>query len=83
MDTMNNNVHREEDPMADSKGSVFNWLCNQVNQLDTDLIRDMPQCITEYLVNLETNELCGADHGEKSPSRAIAMAIGAVFGALG
>ena len=55
--------------MADSKVSVLNWLRKQISQLDTDLIRDMLQCIAEYLMSLEANELCGADHGEKSPNR--------------
>jgi putative transposase len=55
--------------MADPKISVLNWLRKQVEQLDTDLIREMLKSVAEYLMGLEADELCGAAHGQKSQDR--------------
>jgi transposase-like protein len=55
--------------MADPKISVLNWLRKQVEQLDTDLVREMLKSVAEYLMGLEADELCGAAHGQKSQDR--------------
>lgn len=45
------------------------WLSNQIEQLDTDLLRQMLKAITEFLMGLEADQRCGAGFGQKSETR--------------
>jgi hypothetical protein len=49
LNPMNETVHREEDPMADSRVTILHWLRKQVEQLDTDLVRELLKLIAEYI----------------------------------
>lgn len=55
--------------MAKSKVTPLQWLSNQIEQLDTDLLRQMLKVITEFLMGLEADQLCGAEFGQKSKDR--------------
>ncbi len=51
--------------MAKNTTPPLQWLSNQIEQLDTDLLRQMLKVITEYLMGLGADLLCGAEFGQK------------------
>jgi transposase-like protein len=55
--------------MAEKTIPGLQWLRNQIEQLDADLLRQMLKVITEFLMGLEADQRCGAGFGEKSESR--------------
>lgn len=55
--------------MAKNTIPPLQWLSNQIEQLDTDLLRQMLKVITEFLMGLEADQLCGAEFGQKSKDR--------------
>ena len=56
--------------MAEKTIHPLRWLSNQIEQLDTDLLRQMLKAITEFLMGLEADQRCGAEFGQKSQDRA-------------
>ena len=55
--------------MAKNTIPTLQWLSNQIEQLDTDLLRQMLKVITEFLMGLEADQRCGAAFGQKSDQR--------------
>jgi len=55
--------------MAEKTIPPLQWLRNQIEQLDTDLLRQMLKAVSEFLMGLEADQLCGAGFGQKSESR--------------
>lgn len=55
--------------MAKNTIHPLHWLSNQIEQLDTDLLRQMLKAITEFLMGLEADQRCGAEFGQKSQDR--------------
>jgi putative transposase len=45
------------------------WLRKQLEQASPDLLRAMVQDFAEALMGAETDALCGAAYGERSPER--------------
>jgi len=46
--------------MAKKTIPPLQWLSNQIEQLDTDLLREILKVITEFLMGLEADQRCGA-----------------------
>jgi putative transposase len=55
--------------MAEKTISPLQWLSKQIEQLDTDLLRQMLKTVTEFLMGLDADQRCGADFGKKSEDR--------------
>ena len=55
--------------MAEKTIPGLKWLSNQIEQLDTDLLKQMLKSVAEFLMGLEADQLCGADFGKKSQDR--------------
>ena len=55
--------------MAKKTISPLQWLSKQIEQLDTDLLRQMLKTVTEFLMGLEADQHCGAEFGQKSEDR--------------
>ena len=55
--------------MAKKTIHPLQWLSNQIEQLDGDLLRQLLKVITEFLMGLEADQLCGAEFGQKSDQR--------------
>lgn len=55
--------------MAEKTVPGLEWLRNQIEQLDTDLLRQMLKSVAEFLMGLEADQICGADFGKKSQGR--------------
>ena len=55
--------------MADPRIFFLGLLRKQVQQLNTDLIREMFKLAAEYLMGLDADPLCGAGRGQKSKNR--------------
>lgn len=45
------------------------WLREQVEQADTDLLREMVRTVAEALMSAEATALCNAGYGERTPER--------------
>ena len=45
------------------------WLRKQLEEADTDLLREMVRCFAEALMGAEADALCGAGYGERSTER--------------
>jgi len=55
--------------MANDTIPTLQWLSNQIEKLDTDLLRQMLKVIAEFLMGLEADGRCGAAFGQKSEQR--------------
>ena len=55
--------------MAEKTIPPLQWLRNQIQQLDTDLLRQMLKAVSEFLMGLEADQRCGAGFGQKSEAR--------------
>ena len=55
--------------MAEKIIPGLNWLRNQIEQIDCDLLAQMLKAVAEFLMSLEADQLCGAEFGKKSPER--------------
>jgi len=55
--------------MANDTIPTLQWLSNQIEKLDTDLLRQMLKVIAEFMMGLDANQLCGAAFGQKSDQR--------------
>ena len=55
--------------MAKKTISPLQWLSKQIEQLDTDLLRQLLKTVTEFLMGLEADQHCGAEFGQKSEDR--------------
>ncbi len=55
--------------MAKKTIPPLQWLSKQIEQLDTDLLRQLLKTVTEFLMGLEADQRCGAAFGRKSEQR--------------
>ena len=55
--------------MANDTIPTLQWLSNQIEKLDTDLLRQMLKVIAEFLMGLDADGRCGAAFGQKSDQR--------------
>lgn len=55
--------------MAKETIPTLQWLSNQIEKLDTDLLRQMLKMIAEFLMGLDADQHCGAAFGQKSDQR--------------
>jgi len=55
--------------MAKETIPPLQWLRNQIETLDTDLVRQMLKVIAESLMGLDADQRCGAAFGQKSDQR--------------
>ena len=52
--------------MANDTIPTLQWLSNQIEKLDTDLLRQMMKLIAEFMMGLDADQRCGAAFGQKS-----------------
>lgn len=55
--------------MANDTIPTLQWLSNQIEKLDTDLLRQMMKLIAEFMMGLDADQRCGAAFGQKSDQR--------------
>lgn len=55
--------------MANDSIPTLQWLSNQIEKLDTDLLRQMMKLIAEFMMGLDADQRCGAAFGQKSDQR--------------
>ena len=55
--------------MATISMDALTWFRKQLEQADSDLLREMIAAFSEALMNAEVDSLCGAGYGERSPER--------------
>ena len=55
--------------MAEKTIPGLQWLSKQIEQADTDLLRQMLKSVAEFLMSLEADHICGADFGKRSKQR--------------
>ena len=55
--------------MVDTTMDGLSWLRKQVEQADTDLLREMVRVFAERLMAEEADAICGAPYGERSDER--------------
>ena len=55
--------------MVDTTMDGVAWLRKQVEQADTDLLREMVRVFAERLMAEEADAICGAPYGERSEDR--------------
>ncbi len=55
--------------MVDTTMDGLAWLRKQVEQADTDLLREMVKLFCERLMAEEADAICGASYGERSEER--------------
>ena len=55
--------------MIDKSMDGLEWLRNQLETGDNDLLREMVRCFAEGLMSAEADVVCGAGYGEVSPER--------------
>jgi len=55
--------------VVDTKMDGLTWLRKQVEQADTDLLREMVKLFCERLMAEEADAICGAPYGERSEER--------------
>jgi transposase-like protein len=55
--------------MAEKTIPGLQWLSKQIEQMDTDLLRQMLKSFAEFLMSLEADQFCGAEFGKKSKQR--------------
>ena len=57
----------KEEPMAPPRMGVVSWLRNQLQETNTDLLREMVATFAGSLMSAEADALSGAVYGERSP----------------
>ena len=55
--------------MVDSTMDGLSWVRKQVEEADTDLLREMVKLFVERLMGEEADAICGASYGERSKER--------------
>ncbi len=55
--------------MAKDTIPTLQWLSNQIEKLDTDLLRQMLKMIAEFLMGLDADQHCGAAWAKKRSAR--------------
>ncbi len=55
--------------MITDRMDVLGWLRNQLEDADTDLLRQMVQTFAEALMSAEADPVCGAPYGQRSDER--------------
>jgi len=55
--------------MASTSIDVREWLCKQLEEADTDLLREMVSTFIQMLMGAEADALCGAEYRERSQTR--------------
>ena len=55
--------------MVDTTMDGLSWVRKQVEQADTDLLREMVKLFCERVMGEEVDAICGAPYGERSDER--------------
>ncbi len=55
--------------MITDRMDVLEWLRNQLEDADADLLREMVRTFAETLMGAEADVLCGASYGQRSVER--------------
>ena len=55
--------------MVDSTMDGLSWVRKQVEEADTDLLREMVKLFVERVMGEEADAICGASYGERSEER--------------
>ena len=55
--------------MVDTTMDGLSWVRKQVEQGDTDLLREMVKLFCERVMSEEADAICGAPYGERSEDR--------------
>ena len=55
--------------MVSTRIDVREWLCKQLEEADTDLLREMVSTFIQMLMGAEADGLCGAEYRERSETR--------------
>ena len=55
--------------MVESTIPTLQWLRNKIEQLDTDLLREIVQSVAELLMSYDADSRCNAAYGQKSAER--------------
>ena len=53
--------------MVDTTMDGLSWVRKQLEQADTDLLREMVKLFAERVMAEEADAICGASYGERSP----------------
>lgn len=56
--------------MVDTTMDGLSWVRKQLEQADTDLLREMVKLFWERVMSEEVDQICGARYGERSEDRA-------------
>ncbi|MFB9204502.1 transposase, partial [Nonomuraea spiralis] len=54
---------------ADNSVTPAQWLAQQIDTDDPDLLRSMVKTMAETLMSAEADSMCGAGYGERSSER--------------
>lgn len=55
--------------MVEKKIPSLTWLRKQIEQVDSDLLREMVKAFAETLMSFEADSICGAEYGQKRSDR--------------
>lgn len=55
--------------MVDNNMNLMDWLRNEVEQADTDFLRDAVEFMVGRLMDAEVTSICNAEYGKKTPER--------------
>ena len=55
--------------MVESTIPTLQWLRNKIEQLDTDLLREIVQSVAELLMSYDADSRCNAAYGQRSAER--------------
>ena len=55
--------------MVKNRVGSLSWLCKQIEDADTDLLREMVKAVTEVFMSVEASAACGAAYGKPSTDR--------------
>jgi transposase-like protein len=59
----------EDSTMVDTRMPVVDWLRQQLEEAEPDVLRRMVEMVASALMSAEADALCGAAYGERSPRR--------------
>jgi putative transposase len=55
--------------MVKDRGGSLGWLRKQIEDADTDLLREMVKAVTELFMSAEASAVCGAPYRQPSTNR--------------
>jgi len=62
-------ARHEEETMVKERVGNLAWLRKQMEEADTDLLREMVKAMAEALMGAEADSVCNAEYGKSSPGR--------------